>query len=64
VEKGCLSRESDAPQVESARSDWTRVVKVNRRKTNRRKRRPYCFIKNMFHVELISGFENTRRPVS
>jgi len=24
------------------RPDWTRVVKVNRRKTNRRKTRPYC----------------------
>ena len=33
---------SHAPQVGSARSDSTRVVKVNRRKTNRRKTRPYC----------------------
>jgi len=42
VEKGRWSCDSDAPQVGSARSDWTRVVKVNRRKTNRRKTRPYC----------------------
>ena len=33
VEKGRLTCDSDAPQVRSARSDWTRVVKVNRRKT-------------------------------
>jgi len=32
VKKGRLSCDSDAPQVGSARSDWTRVVKVNRRK--------------------------------
>jgi hypothetical protein len=42
VEKGRLSCDGDAPQVGSARSDSTRVVKVNRRKTNRRKTRPYC----------------------
>jgi hypothetical protein len=36
VKEGLLSCDSDAPQVGSARSDWTRVVKVNRRKT-----RPY-----------------------
>jgi len=40
VEKGRLTYDSDAPQVESARSDSTRVVKMNR-KTNRRKTRPY-----------------------
>jgi hypothetical protein len=34
--------DSDAPQVGSARSDWTGGVKVNRRKTKRRKTRPYC----------------------
>ena len=28
AEKGRLSCDSDAPQVGSARSDWTRVVKV------------------------------------
>jgi len=33
VEKGHLSCDSDAPQVGSARSDSTRVVKVNRRKS-------------------------------
>jgi len=37
-----LSCDSDAPQVGSARSDSTRVVKVNRPKTNHRKTRPYC----------------------
>ena len=42
VEKGRLSCDSDAPQVGSARSDLTWVVKVNRRKTNRRKTRPCC----------------------
>jgi len=40
IEKGCLSCNSDTPQVGSARSDTTRVVKVNRRKTNRCKRDP------------------------
>jgi len=42
VEKGRLSCDSDAPQVGSARSDSTSVVKVNRRKTNRCKTGPYC----------------------
>jgi hypothetical protein len=37
-----LSCDSDAAQTGSARSDWTKVVKVNRRKTNRRKKRPHC----------------------
>jgi len=36
-----LSCDRDAPQVGNARSDSTRVVKVNRLKTNRRKTRPY-----------------------
>jgi len=50
VEKGPLSCESDAPQVGSARSDSTRVVKLNSHKTNRRKRRPYCvYISNVFY---------------
>ena len=40
--KGRLNCDSDAPQVWSARSDWTGVAKVNSRKTNRRKTRPYC----------------------
>ena len=47
VEKGRLSCDSDALQVGSARSDWTRVIKVNRRKTNRCKTRPYCTL--LFH---------------
>ena len=38
VEKGRFS----CDKVGSARSDWTRVVKVHRRKTNHRKTRPYC----------------------
>ena len=42
VEKGRLSCDSDVPQVGSARSDSTSVVKVIRRKTNRRKKRLYC----------------------
>jgi len=42
-----LSCDSDAPQVGSAWSDSTGVVKVNRRKTNRRKTRPYrTFLQN------------------
>ena len=35
VEKGRSCCDSDVPQVGSARSDLTRVVKVNRRKTKR-----------------------------
>ena len=50
VEKGWLSCDSDAPQVGSARSDWTRVEKVNRRKTNRRKTRPYCTYVYFYNV--------------
>ena len=41
VEKGRLSCDSDAPQVGSARPDWTRDVKVNHRKSNRIETRPY-----------------------
>jgi len=44
VEKGRLSHDSDAPQVGSARSDSTGVVKVNRHKTHCRKMRPYCTV--------------------
>jgi hypothetical protein len=47
VEKGRLSCDSDAPQVGSARSDSTRVVKVNRRKT-----RPYCMCVFVWFSEL------------
>jgi len=43
VEKGRLSCDSDAPQVGNAQSDSTRVVKVNRRKTNRRQTRPLLY---------------------
>ena len=37
-----MSCDLDAPQVGSTRSDWTRVVKVNHRKTIRRETRLYC----------------------
>jgi hypothetical protein len=39
-----LSCDSDALQVGSAWSDSTRVVKVNRHKTNCRKTKPYCIL--------------------
>ena len=42
VEKGHLSCDSDAPRVGSARSDLTRVIKVNRRRMNHHKMRIYC----------------------
>ena len=45
LEKGRLSCDSDAPQVGSARSYLTIVVKVNRHKTNRRKTRLYSTVK-------------------
>ena len=61
VIKGRLSCDSDAPQVGSARSDSTRVVKVNRRKTNRRKTRPYRITNASFSDAVgISGY----RPVA
>ena len=44
VEKGRLSYDSDAPQVGSAPSNLTRVVKVNHRKTNGHETRPYCTV--------------------
>jgi hypothetical protein len=44
VEKVRLRCDSDAPQFGSALSDSTRVVKLNRPKTNRRKTRPYCML--------------------
>jgi len=40
VQKGRLSCDSDAPQVGSAWTESTSVVKVNRRKSKRRKTRP------------------------
>jgi len=45
-----LSCDSDAPRIGSARSDETSVVKVNRRKTNRRKTRPYCTADSVTHT--------------
>jgi len=41
LSKGNLSCNSEAPQLWSAQSDSTRVVKVNHRKTNCRKTRLY-----------------------
>jgi len=49
VHKGRLSCDSGAPQVGSARSDTTGVVKVNRHKTNRRKTRPYFIYLIVLH---------------
>ena len=49
VEKRHLICDSDAPQVGSARSDLTRVVKVKHRKANRRKTRPFC-------IYIIKGY--------
>jgi len=46
VQKGRLSCDDDAPQVGSSRSDWTGGVKVNSRKTNRRKTSPCCILKH------------------
>ena len=42
VAKGHLSCDSDAPQVGSALSNSTRVVKVNRHEMNSCETRPYC----------------------
>jgi len=48
-----LSCDSDAARVGSARSDWTRAVKVNR-KTIRRKMRPYyTFLTVLFYLKHI-----------
>ena len=65
VQKRRLSCDSDAPQVGSARSDSASVVKVNRRKTDLRKTRPYCIllyiIKNPVYVTqrcMLKYFDN------
>ena len=52
MEIGRLSCDSGAPQVGSARSDSTSVLKVNRRKTDRRKTRPHCMPSIKFRVEV------------
>jgi hypothetical protein len=44
VEEGRLSCDSDASQVVSVRSDSTGVIELNRHKTNRRKKIPYCSV--------------------
>jgi len=46
----CLSCDSDAPQVGSAQSDWTRVIKVNCHKMDHRKTRPYCIFLAQFDL--------------
>jgi len=67
VKKGRLSCDSDAPQVGSARSDWTGVAKVNRRKTNRRKTRPYCtskrYVRKKSPLARNKTTEHTHRPL-
>jgi len=50
----------DVPQVGSFRSDWIRVVKVNRRKTNRRKARPYCI--RTLSARVVSCCEHVSEP--
>ena len=54
VQKGRLGGDSDAPKVRGARSDSKSVVKVNRRKTNRRKTTPLLYIgecqRNMVNI--------------
>jgi len=52
VDEGRLSCDSDAPQVGSARSDWTREVKVNRRKTSRRKKETLLYSDNLLYLLL------------
>jgi hypothetical protein len=47
VQKGPLRCDSYATQVGNARSYSSRLVKMNRRKTNRRKTRPYCIHTHM-----------------
>ena len=61
-----MSCVSDAPQVGSARSDSTRVVKVNRRKTNRRKTRPYCNseVRNCCSTEITKQISSKETLVS
>jgi hypothetical protein len=59
VEKGHLNCDSDAPQGGSAGSDSTRVVKLNRHKTNCHKRRPYCFEVRPYCVYISNVFYST-----
>ena len=56
VQKGRWSCDSYAPQFGSPRSNSTRVVKVNRPKTNRRKMSPYCT--HIPHTKLVSGLNS------
>ena len=50
VEKGPSSCDSEAAQVGSAQSNSTRVVKVNRHKTNHHKMRPYVCLSVCMYV--------------
>jgi hypothetical protein len=63
IQKGRLSCDSDAPQVGSARSDSTRVAKVNRRKTNRRKTRPYCILLLIFKIIKMSNYSSYNKII-
>jgi hypothetical protein len=58
LEKGRLSCDSDAPQVESAQSVSARVVKVNCRKIKQHKTRPYCTWKSAEHSSLPLYWES------
>jgi hypothetical protein len=57
VQKVRLSCDSDAPQVRSARSDWTRVAQVNRHIMNCRKTRSYCIFLAQFDVTNLMAEE-------
>jgi hypothetical protein len=56
VQRGRLSCESDVLQVGSARSHSTRVVRVNRRKTNRRKTIPYCISASALYFTCLHNY--------
>jgi hypothetical protein len=47
IEKGCLSCDSDTPQVRGARSDSAGVVKVNHHVMNCHKTRRYCSLETI-----------------
>ena len=57
VQKGRWSCDSYAPQIGSAQSHSTRVVKVNGPKKNRRKTRPYCT--HIPHTKPVYGLNST-----
>jgi hypothetical protein len=53
VEKGRLSCNSDAPQVGRAWSDSVKVIKVNGRKMNHHKTKPYSVIISEFLLHMM-----------